>query len=159
MPKLFKYFLVVFVAATIATPVFMFTPVGAADPAGSGNPLVDDAKCVETEQAKCVQCVATDYINEDCTIKTDNGTCTAQTCDIMAKYVNPFITALTGIAGIAAVIGIMIGGIQYASSGGDPQKSSSAKGHIRKAIIALVAFFFTYAFLQFLIPGKGLLGV
>lgn len=57
--------------------------------------------------------------------------------------------------GVIAVVVIMviIGGIQYASAGPNPQQLQSAKKKIASAIIALVAYFFLYAFLQYLAPG------
>jgi hypothetical protein len=60
---------------------------------------------------------------------------------------------LAGIVGIVVVISLIMGGIQYSTAEGDPQKSAKAKDRISKTIIALVAFFFFYAFMQFLIPG------
>jgi hypothetical protein len=49
------------------------------------------------------------------------------------------ITAIVAIlAGIAAVIVIIVGGFQYITSAGDPQKASSARSTILGAIIGLV---------------------
>jgi hypothetical protein len=107
------------------------------------------------------QCQAGD--NSQCIGATPDpaatATCGPNDCDIIAKYLNPAINALAILGGFAIVTGIMIGGIQYASSGGDPQKSAGAKKHLRVAIISLLAFFFLWSMLQFLIPGTGLLGV
>jgi hypothetical protein len=44
-------------------------------------------------------------------------------------------------------------GIRYTTAGDDPQKVASAKGHIFNAIVALVAFIFLFAVLQWLVPG------
>lgn len=84
-----------------------------------------------------------------------NGDCPAdqETTCFFNKYLNPTIKVLSVIAGLAAVIGMMIGSIQYASSGGDPQKVSAGKGKIVKAIYGLVAFLFLYSALQFFSPG------
>lgn len=82
------------------------------------------------------------------------GACsTNSNCDIIGNYINPAITVLSGLVGVVAVISIIYGGIQYASSSGDPQKVTAAKARITKTIAALVAYAFLYAFLQFLIPG------
>lgn len=72
---------------------------------------------------------------------------------IYAKYVNPAISVLSVLAGLAAVIGIVIGGIQYASSSGDPQKAVAARGKITKAMLGLLTFLFLYSLLQFFSPG------
>lgn len=82
------------------------------------------------------------------------GNCsTLSKCDLITKYINPLINFLAALVGIAVVISIIIGGIQYGSSAGDPQKVSAAKNRIRNAIVALVTFMFLYALLNFLMPG------
>jgi len=74
-------------------------------------------------------------------------------CDLISKYLNPLINFGAALFGVAIVSSLTIGGIQYGGSGGDPQKVSAAKDRIRNAIIALLAFIFLYAMLNFLIPG------
>lgn len=74
-------------------------------------------------------------------------------CDIMSQYINPFINFLAALVGVAVTISIIIGGIQYGSSTGDPQKVAAAKARIRNALIALLTFSFLYALLNFLVPG------
>lgn len=75
-----------------------------------------------------------------------------ENCGIYA-YLVLFINALSAMVGVVVVGMIIMGGIQYAMSADDPQKVSAAKDRIRNAIIALVAFIFTYAFLQWIVPG------
>lgn len=72
---------------------------------------------------------------------------------ILKTYVDPAVNVLSGLAGIIVVANIAIGGIQYSSAGGDPGKVSAAKSRITKAILALVAFIFLYAFINFILPG------
>ncbi len=74
-------------------------------------------------------------------------------CGLIKTYLNPAIRFIAAFFGVAVVIAIIYGGIQYGSSGGDPQKVASGKKWIINAIVALVAFFFLYALLNFLIPG------
>jgi hypothetical protein len=59
-------------------------------------------------------------------------------------------------AGVGIVItgSIIVGGIQYAIAGNNPNAVSAAKKRIQDALIALLAFFFIYALLDFLIPGS-----
>jgi uncharacterized membrane protein YsdA (DUF1294 family) len=71
----------------------------------------------------------------------------------VSKYLNPAIQTASGLVGIVVVLSIILGAIQYITSEGDPQKASKAKGRITNSILALIAFFFLYALLQFLIPG------
>jgi hypothetical protein len=84
----------------------------------------------------------------------NSGNCTdASHCDLMSKYVYPFINFLSALVGVVVIISIIIGGIQYGSSAGDPAKVTAAKNRIRNSIIALVTFIFLYALLNFLVPG------
>ncbi len=79
--------------------------------------------------------------------------CNRDGCDLVDKYINPTIKLLSGIVGLIAAISLIAGGIQYSAAGGDPQKISAAKNRISKTILALVAYMFLFAFLQFIVPG------
>lgn len=81
------------------------------------------------------------------------SSCNQQGCDLISKYLNPLINLLSVIFGLVAVISIILGGIQYSASEGDPQKASQAKSRITKTVFAIVSYFFLYAFLQFIVPG------
>ncbi|MBL8122449.1 hypothetical protein JNM87_06925 [Candidatus Saccharibacteria bacterium] len=92
-------------------------------------------------------------------LQTDQRVCcpagtgaTASSC-FYGKYLNPAIKVLSALAGVGVVIGILIGAIQYASSGGDPQKTAQGKGKIVKSIVALIFFMFLYSGIQFMSPG------
>ena len=74
-------------------------------------------------------------------------------CNLTKAYIQPIIDLLSGIVGIIVVISLILGGIEYSTSEGDPQKSAKAKRRIANTLFALIAFFFLFAFLQFLIPG------
>ncbi len=74
-------------------------------------------------------------------------------CGLINNYVNPGINLLAALVGVASVISIVVAGIQYSSSGGEPAKASAAKMRIRNTIIALVAFALLWLGLNFLIPG------
>lgn len=89
--------------------------------------------------------------NDSCGDPATN--CNKNNCDLIAEYINPFISLLAAAFGTIAVISIILGGIQYITSEGDPQKTASSKRRITNTIVALIAFLFLYAFLEFLIPG------
>lgn len=74
-------------------------------------------------------------------------------CDFVGKYLNPAINTLTVLFGLLATVSIILGGINYATSEGDPQKTSKAKRRIANTVIAVIAYLFLYGFLQFLVPG------
>jgi hypothetical protein len=112
-------------------------------PLVSATDLVQDAQCQATDKAQCID------PNTDAAATAD---CTKDNCDIIAKYINPFMRLLGIVAGLAVTVGIIWGGIEYSSSAGDPQKSASGKKHIVVAVIGLLVYFFLYAALKFLMP-------
>lgn len=84
--------------------------------------------------------------------------CNGSTCDLVQKYIDPLINVLAAGVGVVVTISIVVGGIQYASSAGDPGKIAAAKKRIMDSIIALVGFFLLYAVLAWLMPGGALNG-
>ena len=74
-------------------------------------------------------------------------------CDLVKNYIQPAIDLLAAGVGVAVVISIVIGGIQYSTSAGDSSKVTAAKNRIRNSIMAFLLFLFLVAFLNFLIPG------
>lgn len=77
----------------------------------------------------------------------------ASGCDLVVNYVNPAINLLSVMFGLIAVASLIMGGIQYSASEGDPQKASQAKSRIANTIMAIFAYALLYGFLQFLVPG------
>lgn len=61
-----------------------------------------------------------------------------------------FLSAGVGVVIIAMII---TGGIQYSMAGDNAQAVNAAKQRITNALIALLAFIFLFAFVQWLIPG------
>jgi hypothetical protein len=113
--------------------------------------LVQDAQCTGSSCVTCCDpaaptCTGNDpaKCGDDCS--KNNG------CDIVGKYVNPFIKFLGILVGIAVTVGIIWGGIEYSRSAGDPQQAANGRRHIRVAAIALISYFFIYAFIHFLMP-------
>ena len=73
---------------------------------------------------------------------------------------NPIIDMTFGIVrflsagvGLVMVGSIVVAGIQYSASAGDPQAAAKAKSRISSTLIALLIFIFSYALLNYLIPG------
>ncbi len=87
----------------------------------------------------------------DCDGSTDPEKCLKD--NPLVRWTLFGINLLAAGVGVVVVIMIIIGGIQYASAGPNPQAVYAAKQKIANAVIALLAFFFLYAFLQYLIPG------
>ncbi len=72
---------------------------------------------------------------------------------------NPIIDILFGIirflsigVGVVVVFSIVLAGIQFTSSQGDPAATAKALGRIRNTVMALVLYIFMYAILNWLIP-------
>ncbi len=68
-------------------------------------------------------------------------------------YLQTGINLVTAMAGLAITAGFIIGGIQYSTSGGNPNAAAAAKKRIGSAVMALLALVFLYTFLQWLVPG------
>lgn len=131
----------------------------APDPAGGGGTTTTTGGCDNNTSATCSACPSGSATAAGCPQSGSDPGATCATngsggsCDIVAKYVNPAINLLSVTFGLFAVISIILGGINYATSGGDPDKANKAKRRIANTVIGLVAYIFLYAFLQFVIPG------
>lgn len=93
----------------------------------------------------------TDTSQESFTFKANpagecNGSC-------IKDDVQLFINVLTIGFGVIAVGMIIVGGLQYITSRDNPQLVQAAKKKILNAIVAILAFGFVWAFLQWLVPG------
>ena len=81
---------------------------------------------------------------------------TADTClnkNPITKNLNNFINFLSAGVGIVVIGAIILGGIQYTLAGDNATATQAAKQRITNGLIALLAFMFLYAFLQWIIPG------
>lgn len=71
----------------------------------------------------------------------------------IVNYLRELLSLLSGAVGTVIVLMLIIAGIQYITSYGDPGNVKAAKQRIINAITALVLFMFMVAILQFLVPG------
>ena len=67
--------------------------------------------------------------------------------------IRTIVNFLTVGVGIVITIVIIIAGIQFSTSQGDPQKAAKARGRAINAVVALFAYLFLSALLQWIIPG------
>ena len=123
----------IYVAVSTGVPLASSVQAAPAAPASSGSSCTNGV---------CPDLAANPNVN-----------CAQSGCDFIQKYINPGINLLSVLFGLIAVASIIIGGVQYSASSGDPQKAAAAKKRITNTIIALIGYFFLYGFLQFLIPG------
>ena len=95
----------------------------------------------------CLSCSKSDCVDSATT------PCSQSSCDFIGNYIDPAINVLSACLGLVAVISLILGGINYTTSEGDPQKTARAKSRIFNTIFAVIAYLFLYTFLQFLVPG------
>ncbi len=147
--KLYKVFVVIalFLSCT-AYAVAGFSGTASAAMSASSAPACEQAGW---KHLKLYDPKNPDMVDEHvcCPPTTEND---ATSC-LVGKYINPIVKLLSVAAGIAVVIGVIMGGVQYSASAGDPQKAAQAKGRITKALFGLIAFLFLYSALQFFSPG------
>lgn len=65
---------------------------------------------------------------------------------------NLIIDIMTGMLGLLAVIGIILFGIQYATSSGDVTKTTKAKRRILEIVIGIAAYLALSSFLKWILP-------
>ncbi|MGH7195932.1 MAG: hypothetical protein ACREGA_04105 [Candidatus Saccharimonadales bacterium] len=94
----------------------------------------------------------------NCAAPNESGVANPCNNTIIQNYLNPVINFLSLGVGILVVISMAIGGLQYITSAGDPNKAAEARKRITDSVIALVAFALMYAVLQFFVPGGFLNG-
>lgn len=63
------------------------------------------------------------------------------------------IRVLSAGVGLVVVGSIVVGGIQYSASRGDPQATAMAINRIRSSVFALLIYIFGFALLNYVIPG------
>lgn len=81
------------------------------------------------------------------------GTIADEDSGRIVGWIQAGINLLTALAGIAITGAVIVGGIQYSTSGGNPQAAGAAKKRITNAMLAMLALVFLYTFLQWLVPG------
>lgn len=100
-----------------------------------------------TVSAACVQTSITYTTNGG------NQVCPSGNGNVIITFLIYIIKFLGGLVGLIVVLMIIIGGVQYITSGGNPQAVGAAKKRIVNAIIALVLYIMMFGILEYLIPG------
>jgi hypothetical protein len=68
-------------------------------------------------------------------------------------YLKVVLYVLGGGIGVVILLVLVVAGVQYVTSLGDPGRVKSAKGRIGNAALALALYLMMFAILNFLIPG------
>ena len=81
----------------------------------------------------------------------DNQLCKTNTVDLTQGIIKQVINILLTVAGIIAVLMVVIGGIRYVTSDGDSNRASQAKNTILYALIGLIVAVSSYAIVNFIL--------
>lgn len=68
-------------------------------------------------------------------------------------YLKQILFLINGLIGGIIILVLVVAGIQYITSAGEPASVKSAKGRVMNATIALVLYMMMMAILNFLVPG------
>ena len=60
---------------------------------------------------------------------------------------------VNGLVGIAAVVGLIYGGVLYTTAGGSPENTKKAMGVITNTVIGIVVYAALYIIMKWLLPG------
>ena len=82
---------------------------------------------------------------------TNNSYCNGNH-NAMIDLLFAFIRFITDGIGLVIIASLIISGIQYTTSRGDPQAIVKATARIRSIVTALILFIFAYALLNYVIP-------
>lgn len=86
-----------------------------------------------------------------CGANSDSAICKGQDESLSEKIVKPTINIILWVVGVSAVIVIIVAGLKYVTSAGNPSAISSAKTTILYAVIGLVIAILAYAIVNFVL--------
>ena len=157
--------LAAFAALVIAAPVFATDYSGCV---GSGNKYPglsqtkDDNHAVKCPRVKGSDSAGGKYVefygssSADCAqagaLAADPESCNGNDLN---EIIQMIVNAIIFVIGIVAVVMIIIGGINYATSQGDPSKVKKGKDTILYGIIGLVVALLAYAIVNFVLGALG----
>lgn len=77
----------------------------------------------------------------------------SSTNDIFTRILIPLINFMSAAVGVILVVSLIIAGIQYMTSSGDPSGIKAARDRIVAVVWSFLIYIFAFAILQYLIPG------
>jgi len=94
-----------------------------------------------------------DAINvfDPCSINDKSSICTATGTDTVQKYVKIIANTLLYILGAVSVVVIIIAGVGFTTSTGDPAAITKAKSTLMYAVIGLVVAILAYAIVNYVV--------
>jgi hypothetical protein len=133
--------------AVLAVLMALSVPVLAAEPCG------DNCSAGAGQGPSGSVATTTNTTDPNCNNSSDAGVQKCLKNNQIVKDINLVVNFLSAGVGIVVIGAIILGGIQYSLAGDNATATSAAKKRITDGLIALAAFIFMFAFLQWLIPG------
>lgn len=90
-----------------------------------------------------------------CDANSSSAICKGKGESLSEGFVKPTINIILWVVGVAAVIVIIVAGLKYVTSSGNPSAISSAKTTILYAVIGLVIAITAYAIVNFVLKSFG----
>jgi hypothetical protein len=118
----------------------------------TGNNTAKDHQCGSGKKSTVYTALDFGCKGETCIKNPGDSWCQTEHNAIL-DMLFAIIRFLSAGAGLFIVGSLVLGGIQYTYSRGDPQASAAATNRIRTTLISLLIFIFAYAILNYLIPG------
>lgn len=115
--------------------------VGVVATAAATVPVISPAKAVNPYGA--------------CDANSSSAICKGKGESLSEGFVKPTINIILWVVGVAAVIVIVVAGLKYVTSSGNPSAVSSAKTTILYAVIGLVIAITAYAIVNFVFKSFG----
>ena len=142
--KMFVVGLAAIFAISVAAPVMAADSTSTSDASSSDTLTPKDCpkgigKPGNTYLYSVAECGLGDDSNDS---KRDNT---------LMNTIQTIINVVLGVIGLVSVAMIIIGGIQYATSAGDPQKANKAKSTILFAVIGLIVSLLAFAIVNFVL--------
>ena len=116
---------------------------------GQPAPNNDLTKCASTGGIKSDSCVKVGVKigGQDCIENNANNG------GAVVVYLKLALQFLSGGVGLVILLMLMIAGVQYITSAGDPVQVKSAKERVVNALTALMLFILAFAIISFIVPG------
>lgn len=152
-----------FIALTLVVGAAVFiapfaSAVNSGNDGGTGSPSTTQGGGSGTGAATGTTCKAGGLTIPKCTGGGSYQCADAKAPSCLAN--NPIVLWITFFINLVSVL-ILVGasamlvyaGVEYISAADNPQRVQAAKQHIVNVVIGIVAYFFLFAFVQWLIPG------
>lgn len=135
---------------TLALPTVALAAEPACDTSGNINecataPQPSNITCPEGQVAIGVPITKNPGGGSNCVDNSGGG--------IVVNYLKTILQFLSATVGAAVVLMVIVAGIQYIVSNGDPKAITDAKDRLINAVTALVLFILAFAILSFVVPG------